>query len=101
MSSLQSATLHTSRPVEVVLPAGAARSLGDVLHDLLPALCAGAWHPGLADGEQAAGSSGGESEPLPPQQVRQALLDTLLGSICRMSVATEWIEQKLFTPSCC
>jgi hypothetical protein len=71
VSSLQSATMHTSRPVEVVSDSGAPRTLGDALRDLMPALFADAATPAgrEAGGGGNGGSGGGSAHTRPAQQV--------------------------------
>lgn len=83
MSSLQSATLYTSRPVEVVSETGTARTLGDVLRDLLPTLYTA---PAPAQKEEQAASSStdvktaavpaldGQAHPQVPYSGRCALI---------------------------
>ncbi|KAK9918214.1 hypothetical protein WJX75_002319 [Coccomyxa subellipsoidea] len=75
MGSLDSATLYTSRPVEIFSETGALRTLREVLKDLLSVLCTNAEatsseggnassseHPDTLDGESAEGEEEGKGK---------------------------------------
>ena len=60
MASLDSATVYTSRPVEMVSETGVLRSLREVLKDLLSVLCANA-EPASSEGGNASSPDQGNT----------------------------------------